>query len=124
VTEAPRTHETRDLRPRVILFFLIGLTLLGIASHGMVGQLFVRLRRREDRRDAVLGPRGASPVRPQPPLEEEVGVALRERRRWEEEELRRTAWIDRKRGRVRIPIDLAMDHLAQEGLPVRKTSSE
>jgi hypothetical protein len=124
VTESGRTHETRDLRPRFILYFLLGLTLVGIACHGMVGQLFVRLRSREDRRDAALGPARLLPIRPQPHLEEESGEALRERRHWEEEELGRFGWIDRKRGLVRIPIDLAMDHLVHEGLPVRKTSSE
>ncbi len=45
--------------------------------------------------------------------------------RWrdrEAAELESYGWIDRKSGIVRIPIDRAMDLLAQRGLPTRATN--
>jgi hypothetical protein len=38
--------------------------------------------------------------------------------------LKSYGWIDRERGIVRIPIDRAIEILAQRGLPVRPQSSE
>lgn len=46
-------------------------------------------------------------------------VAFRSR---ENSELENYGWIDRKSGVVRIPIDRAMDLLAQRGLPARATN--
>jgi hypothetical protein len=47
-------------------------------------------------------------------------VALRSR---EEDELNTYAWIDRRAGVVRIPIERAMDLVAAHGLPVTPTNA-
>jgi hypothetical protein len=45
---------------------------------------------------------------------------LRQMRAAEEAALNSYGWVDKESGRVRIPIERAMDILAEKGLPARK----
>jgi len=57
---------------------------------------------------------------PLPHLEERPTVELRAFRQAEDNELASYGWIDQKNGVVHIPIDRAIDLLAQRGLPSRQ----
>jgi hypothetical protein len=54
---------------------------------------------------------------PQPRLEVKPGAGLAELRAAEDADLNSYGWIDRKAGKVRIPIDRAMQLLLDRGLP-------
>jgi hypothetical protein len=56
---------------------------------------------------------------PAPRLEAEPGEDLGRYRAQQEQRLRGYGWVDRSGGVVRIPIDRAIDLLAQRGLPAR-----
>jgi hypothetical protein len=60
---------------------------------------------------------------PSPQLETNERTELNEIRLREENTLSTYDWIDQKAGTVRIPIDRAMELVAQRGLPVRAQSS-
>ena len=65
-------------------------------------------------------PQGAFP---NPKLEEDERGQLNNVRLKEEETLASYGYIDKNAGTVRIPIDRAMDLIAQRGLPVRSQSA-
>lgn len=62
----------------------------------------------------------ASKLAPEPRLEETPIQDLRNMRAAEDKILNSYGWIDKSSGLVRIPIDRAMDLLAQRGLPARQ----
>ncbi len=53
---------------------------------------------------------------PEPRLEAEPAFQLKGLRAWEETQLNHYGWIDKEAGVVRIPIERAMDLLAERGL--------
>jgi len=57
---------------------------------------------------------------PQPRLEERPALELKAFRDAEDHELNSYGWVDQKNGVVHIPIDRAIDLLAQRGLPSRQ----
>jgi hypothetical protein len=59
------------------------------------------------------GPPPAMSLPASPRLEEDPGRQLRELRAWEDARLSSYAWTDRTAGRVRIPIERAMDLVAE-----------
>jgi len=56
---------------------------------------------------------------PTPRLEQDERTQLNDIRMAEEQKLASYDWVDQKAGTVRIPIDRAMELVAQRGLPVR-----
>jgi hypothetical protein len=60
---------------------------------------------------------------PEPRLETDERAEINDFRRNEEETLRSYAWVDKDAGTVRIPIDRAMQLIAERGLPVRPEAS-
>jgi hypothetical protein len=131
------SYEHQDLQASGILYFLLGLavaTLLCIA--GLRG-LFVVLDHREKALEPPVNPlvthvptdtRHIASEYPQsafpnPKLEEDErgqfnGIFLNE-----ETTLNSYGWVGEKGGTVHIPIERAMELLAQRGLPVRSQGS-
>ena len=76
------------------------------------------------KREAVLSlPSGASMVSPQklppePRLQAHPAHDMQEMLASEDRELGEYGWVDQQKGIVRIPVDRAMDIIAQKGLPV------
>jgi len=60
---------------------------------------------------------------PEPRLSVEPGEELKTLRSEEDAMLKSYGWIDRDKGVVRIPIDRAIEILAERGLPVRAAKS-
>lgn len=117
-----RHHETHDVHIRgvmifiVVLFGSLAITLL------LMGRVFHYFEATQS-----LGP-PASPfaetrVLPsQPRLQAEPRQDLKGSRIDQEMLLNSYGWVDRNLGIVRIPIDRAMDVLAERGLPVRSSA--
>lgn len=124
--------EREDLGPKPILVFLVLLTLgcvlVAIALRG----LYSYLDGYENRRQPVQNPL-AAPTRadtrvvepgdvakfPAPRLETNEPAEINDFRIQEEQKLHSYSWIDEQVGVVRIPINRAMELVAQRGLPTR-----
>jgi hypothetical protein len=115
------SHERRDVNVFQISAFGIGL-LLGciVVVFAMYG-LFTYLFKREDAKNArnptatMLSERAKLP--PEPRLQAQPKVELKDLKADEDAILSSYGWIDPNKGIVRIPIDQAIDIVAQKGLP-------
>lgn len=124
--------EREDLGPKPILVFLvlltIGCVLVAIALRG----LYSYLDGYENRRQPVQNPL-AAPTRadtrvvepgdvakfPAPRLETNELAEINDLRIQEATKLHSYGWVDEQAGVVRIPIDRAIELVAQRGLPTR-----
>ncbi len=123
-------YDRTDLSARGILYFLIALTITVTLIH-IISWSFVRYfagnQVRPAPRNAAIvtpakeaGPRGSPALRfPAPRLQADPVADLNKFRAAEEEHLNGTGWLDRKNGVAYIPIQRAIDRMAQQGLPVR-----
>jgi hypothetical protein len=114
-------HEQRDVNVLAVSKFAIGLALLCIASFAIVVGVFRYLEHVTSgvpagRQNVVAG----QPQRPPAPqLEETPALDLARERAAEEELLHTYGWIDKQAGVVRLPIERAIELMAQRGLPSR-----
>jgi len=120
-------HEESDVNVRGILIFGGGLA-AGIAVVcAVVWGLMVYFSARETgEADPLPAPEGRLQLPrdinkvPQPRLRVDEGRDLEELRRHEHERLTTYGWEDRKAGSVRIPVERALELVAEEELPARK----
>jgi hypothetical protein len=129
--------EHQDLQPSGILYFLLGLAVFLLLCILGIRGVYAFLDHREKALQPPVNPlvmniptdtRHIAPgypqsVFPNPKLEEDErgqlnGIVLQE-----EDTLYSYGWIDEKAGTVRIPIERAIDLIAQRGLPVRPQSA-
>jgi hypothetical protein len=118
---AGRSHEERDvpLRPLIIsgmsLALLVGLSLL------VMWLLFDYFAARRARLEVVPSPVfEARQLPPEPRLQISPQQDMRQMRAAEMAALHSYGWVDRQAGIVRIPIDRAIELLAERGLPARR----
>ncbi len=125
--------EHQDLQPSGILYFLLGLAIFLLLSILGIRGVYAFLDHRERALQPPVNPlvtnvptdtRHIAPgypqsVFPNPKLEENERGQLNGILLQEEDALYSYGWIDEKAGTVRIPIERAMDLIAQRGLPVR-----
>lgn len=126
-------YERSDIGAKGVLYFLLGLAVAGLFTYFIVDGLYSYLDKRSEAQQAPVNPlvtnapadtrhipndypQGAFP---NPKLEEDERGQLNDVRLKEEQTLSTYDYIDQKAGTVRIPIDRAMDLVAQRGLPVR-----
>ena len=100
---------------RRLLIVVIGVIALGVFSRG-IAYLALRLFSRISQTPAstTLFSTGA----PEPNLDVDPMARLRALRKKEEDALNHYAWVNRSSGTVQIPVDRAMDLLAERGFPV------
>jgi hypothetical protein len=124
-TEEPRNphvhHEPGDVNAVFLTKFGIGMGFVIIVFLFMLWGLFQYFAKRE----AELGPppsKGvgvtAQKLPPEPRLQVSPSLDMRQMRAAEDQILHQYAWIDPDKGIVRIPVDRAMDLMAQKGFPV------
>lgn len=125
--------ERRDLKASGIIYFLATLVVVTVLCMFGLRGVYVYLVHREKASqppvnplvtnvptDTLHVPRGyPQSFFPNPRLEEDERGQLNGIRLAEEETLHSYGWVDEKAGTVRIPIERAMDLIAQRGLPVR-----
>jgi hypothetical protein len=116
--ERPDLFEAQDVSANGVIIFLAGLIgsllVIFLLVWGMWG-VYVRLLTK-------TGPGpvpSLSQVPPEPRIQADPGLDLWRLRAHEDKVLGSYGWSDRQAGAVRIPIDRAMELLAQRGLPVR-----
>jgi len=112
-------HEESDVNAWAVGRFGVALLLLCVASLAVLFGLF---RYFQTAVREIQGPeKVAAPAQqpPQPRLLSNEGQELRQVRAAEDQILSSYGWIDRGKGVVRIPIQRAMELVAQRGLPSR-----
>ena len=134
-------YEHRDIRVAGVLYFLLALLIAGGIVHFIVQGLFGYLNHRYETTQPAVSPLLKNPSSdtrrippqyngnyekflqdqfPAPQLEINERTELNDIRFREENILSTYGWVDQNAGKVHIPIDRAMDLLAQQGLPVRQ----
>jgi hypothetical protein len=134
-------YERRDIGVAGVLYFLLALLVAGGMVHFIVQGVFHYLDNRYENSQPPVSPlvkNAPSDTRrippqyngdyqkylqdqfPAPQLEINERTELNDVRLREENILSTYGWVDQNAGTVHIPIDRAMDLLAQRGLPVRQ----
>jgi hypothetical protein len=122
--------EREDLSAGGIFAFLVGLAVVGLLMHLILAGMYRYLDVYEKTHQTLPSPmarpaaadmRQAAPQEadkfPTPRLEINERAQLNDKRLREEETLNTYGWVDQKAGMAHIPIDRAMDLIAQQGLP-------
>lgn len=116
-------HEERDVAYRPVLIGLIGLVVLLVVSAALAAALFGYLLKRNEGAPAdPLALRFGRQIPPEPRLQADPLQDLARLHAEEDAILHSYAWVDRPTGVVRIPIERAVELLAQSGLPARADS--
>ena len=129
-------YERSDIGIAGVLYFLAGLLVAGLIVYFVVDGLYSYLDQRSAARQAPVSPlitNAPTDTRhvpkdypktafPDPRLEVDERGQLDIRLK-EEQTLSTYDYIDKNAGTIRIPIDRAMDLIAQRGLPVRAQSA-
>jgi hypothetical protein len=113
-------HETSDVRVGVIALFALGMIVSAIVLHLALWWLFGLYASREAATDPTPVPVALTPqTPPEPRLQVNPQADLARFRATEDATLHSYGWVDRDAGVVRIPIERAIDLLAERGLPTR-----
>ncbi len=124
-------YERRDLSPRAILGFLIALAIAGLLMHLALWSMYKYVvgpsniengpKNPMVTSNRELRPMGGDPAVtfPAPRLQPNEVADFSKFRGYEEQILNSYGWVDQSAGVVHIPIDKAMDIIAQTGLPTR-----
>jgi hypothetical protein len=122
-----KAYETRDVKLRPLVVFTAGLAVVGIVTYLVVFVLIRLFSGQAAREDAQVAPSSVSRPAPAPgeerlPPEPRIQAApaadMGALRREEDAILTSYGWVDRQAGVVRIPIDVAMKQVLEEGFPV------
>ncbi len=138
-------YERRDITVAGVAYFLIGLAVAGVFVYFIANGIFAYLNKRFEAEQQPVSPLVTNAPKdtrhippqygsdyekylkagfPAPQLEVNERTELNGERLREEDTLSTYGWVDEKAGVVHIPIDRAMDLLAQRGLPVRSGAAE
>ena len=149
-TNGHSDYERQDIGVRPVYYFLAGLAVALIVSYFAVSGFYHSLEKRSQADQTPVSPlvanapadtrrlppeyktdaEGADYEKylqknfPEPQLETNERTELNKIRNREEDILSTYDYVDQNAGTVRIPIDRAMDLLAQRGLPTRTQPSD
>ncbi len=128
--------ETEDLNPLGVLYFMAGLAIVGLVIYFIVLGMYRFLdsydRSHQPPTNPMAVTTGVDPQTmtrgdiqkqidktfPKPVLEYSERTQFTEEIEKQDKALESYDWVDQKNGVVRIPIERAMDVVAQKGLPV------
>ena len=116
-------HETTDADLGPLVKFAVFLAAITVFMALIVVGLYKYLDAREIAEKATRYPLATGVVRPLPPrprLQTYPFDDIKELRKEESKVLDHYAWVDQNAGVVRIPIERAIDVLAEKGLPYRQ----
>ena len=110
-------HETTDVNVWAVGKFAIGLVIVCVVSIALLFGLLKYFQSREE--TSVANTVEPTKLFPQPQLQKTPIPDLKAIRAEEDKLLKGYAWVDQPKGVVRIPVELAIEVLAQRGLPTR-----
>jgi hypothetical protein len=118
-------YETEDFSPRAIRWFTAGLAALTLMVFVLMGWLLWVLSDGRPPGQGIAAPTLPAPnLSPAPDLQVAPSRDYQEMRAAEEAQLHSYGWVDRQAGVAAIPIERAMELLAQRGLPVQKPQAK
>jgi hypothetical protein len=118
-------YEVEDASVREVVLTGVGLAVGTIIVCVAVFGLFRVLSSQEVKARRPITEVSAPPRQPPAPhLEEKPWEELEALRAKEEQTLSTYGWVNRETNAVRIPVERAMQIIAQRGLPVRRTGAE
>jgi hypothetical protein len=136
-TPSHGSYERQDIRARGIFYFLAGLLAATLLISFLLSGLYKILDKRFETHQPPVNPLAANVPQdtrqvppqypetafPDPRLETDERTQLNSIRIAEEQKLNSYGWVDEKAGTVHIPIERAMELLAQRGLPLHPPSA-
>ena len=135
-TPSHGSYERQDISARGIFYFIAGLLAATLLISFLLSGLYKILDKRFETGQPPVNPLAANVPKdtrqvppqypetafPDPRLETDERTQLNSIRIAEERKLNSYGWVDEKAGTVHIPIERAMELLAQRGLPLRPQS--
>ncbi len=113
-------YETRDASVRLVVWFAVILVISAIIIHLALAGLYKFFQAQHPSPDPPSRIAfGVQMLAPPPQLQTNPQVDLAKFTAEENEKLNSYGWRDRGQGVIRIPINRAMDLIAQRGLPTR-----
>ena len=111
-------HETSDVRIRPVALFVGGLFVAVVVVLVVMGGLFRYFATHQPKPEIPPSPLVTTPqTPPEPRLQASPYQDVRELRAQDNQVLASYGWVDRQAGVVRIPIERAIEVLAQRGEP-------
>lgn len=119
-TTPEHRHESSDVKIRPLAIFVGGLFLSVVVVLAAMGGLYRYFAAHQPRPEIPPSPLvRARQTPPEPRLEATPADVLRAIRAHENRVLTTYGWVDRGAGKVRIPIDRAIDLMVERGEPRR-----
>ena len=115
-------HERSDVSPRVVVGVGVGLMTLVVLSIALVVGLRQSLFAPPEQSTTVFDPAERRPSTPALQANPQADLAAL-RARWRQQ-LHSYGWVDRDAGIARVPIEVAMDAIARNGLPETTAAPE
>src|SRR6267378_5480982 len=136
-TPSHGSYERQDISARGIFYFLAGLLAATLLISFLLSGLYKILDKRFETHQPPVNPLAANVAKdtrqvppqypetafPDPRLETDERTQLNRIRIAEEQKLNSYGWVDETTGTVHIPIERAMELLAQRGLPLHPPSA-
>jgi hypothetical protein len=119
-------YERTDIRPRIVLAGALGLLvalLLTLVIITLLEAVWTGIPPSVSRPEELIEGRQAAPTPAAPRLEAQPGQDFPAYRAASEQKLNAYRWVDRNSGTVAIPIDRAIDIVAQRGLATRNNAA-
>jgi hypothetical protein len=120
-------HEPGDVNALALTKFGVSMALLILVFMVGLWGMFEYLKNREAELGLPSSPAAMVNAQKQPPeprLQRHPAQDMRELRADEDKLMKQYAWIDPDKGIVRIPVERAMELIAQRGLPTRTQPAE
>ena len=113
-------HEKRDVRVGKVALFGLGLVALIVLVGSIIPVLFFKYMAVETAPPPPRSPLyGSQELPPEPRLERVPGLGFQKMRAAEEQQLNSYGWVDKSTKTVRIPIERAIELIAERGVPAR-----
>jgi hypothetical protein len=118
-------HEISTVNLKPVIAFAIVMVLVTIFSFASMGFFLDFLRMNHERNDTPLSPLAKpNPEPPAPRLQVSPSQDLKQMRQTENAVLHAYHWVDKNTGVVGIPVERAMEVLAERGLPSRNAAGQ
>jgi hypothetical protein len=118
IHQTERSYDDDDVNLRTIVGFslgVIGVTILAAALMWWMASTFKKEEEAMDRAPPPLAEARTEPIPPGPRLQPTPPRDMAELRRRDNEALTTYGWVDREHGVAHIPVDRAIDILAERG---------
>jgi hypothetical protein len=111
-------HEKTDISMQAVVWTAVGYVALGVLALVICWFVFFGLRpARMAEQRSLRHERPASPLPPEPRLQVAPWSDMKAQKAYEDDLLHTYGWADRPGGRARIPIERAMEIVAERGTP-------